>query len=61
VLHRLLQPGTVVIPESARAERMSENLDVFDVTLTDEQITGSPRWTPGPAGRSTTPTPQVRT
>ena len=37
VLRWLLQRDIVVIPKSARPERMRENLDVFDLTLTDEQ------------------------
>ena len=37
VLRWLLQRDIVVIPKSARPERMRENLDVFDFTLTDDQ------------------------
>ncbi len=36
-LRWLLQRDIVVIPKSARPERMRENLDVFDFALTDEQ------------------------
>jgi 2,5-diketo-D-gluconate reductase A len=39
VLRWLIQRGVVVIPKSVRAERMRENLDVFDFELTDEQLT----------------------
>ena len=39
VLRWLIQRGVVVIPKSVRAERMRENIDVFDVELTDEQMT----------------------
>ena len=38
VLRWLTQRGVVVIPKSVRPERMAENLDVFDVTLTEEQM-----------------------
>ncbi|MFD9497766.1 aldo/keto reductase [Streptomyces sp. NPDC060035] len=39
VLRWLIQRGVVVIPKSVRAERMAENLDVFDFALTDDQMT----------------------
>ena len=38
VLRWLIQRGVVVIPKSVRAERMAQNLDVFDFELTDEQM-----------------------
>lgn len=38
VLRWLTQRGVVAIPKSVRAERMAENIDVFDVRLTDEQM-----------------------
>lgn len=38
VLRWLIQRGIVVIPKSVKPERMSQNLDVFDFTLTDEQM-----------------------
>ena len=38
VLRWLVQRGVIVIPKSVRAERMHENLDVFDFELTDEQM-----------------------
>src|SRR5687768_9874719 len=38
-LRWLVQRGVVVIPKSVRPERMAENLDVFDFTLTDEEMT----------------------
>jgi Aldo/keto reductases, related to diketogulonate reductase len=38
VLRWLTQRGVVAIPKSVRPERMAENLDVFDVELTDEQM-----------------------
>jgi 2,5-diketo-D-gluconate reductase A len=38
VLRWLIQRGVVVIPKSVRADRMKENLDVFDFELTDEQM-----------------------
>jgi len=34
-----LQKGTIVFPKSVRAERLRENLDVFDFTLSDAEIT----------------------
>lgn len=33
-----LQKGTIVFPKSVRAERLRENLDVFDFTLSDAEI-----------------------
>lgn len=38
VLRRLTQRGVVAIPKSVRAERMAENIDIFDFELTDEQM-----------------------
>ncbi|MGQ7753266.1 aldo/keto reductase [Streptomyces sp. WC2508] len=38
VLRWLTQRGVIAIPKSVRAERMPENLDVFDFQLTDEQM-----------------------
>jgi 2,5-diketo-D-gluconate reductase A len=38
VLRWLLQRDIVVIPKSARPERMRENLDVFDFTLTGDEV-----------------------
>jgi 2,5-diketo-D-gluconate reductase A len=37
-LRWLLQRDIIVIPKSARPERMRGNLDVFDLTLTDDEI-----------------------
>src|SRR5215210_2904937 len=39
VLRWLIQREVVVIPKSVRAERMAENIDVFDFQLTDEEMT----------------------
>ncbi len=39
VLRWLIQREVVVIPKSVRPERMAQNLDVFDFTLTDDQMT----------------------
>ncbi|MEU5982856.1 aldo/keto reductase [Streptomyces sp. NPDC047434] len=38
VLRWLTQRGVVAIPKSVRAERVAENIDVFDFRLTDEQM-----------------------
>ena len=38
VLRWLIQREIVVIPKSVRRERMEQNLDVFDFTLTDEEM-----------------------
>ncbi|MCR6688617.1 aldo/keto reductase [Cellulomonas sp.] len=38
-LRWLTQRGVVVIPKSTRPERMAENLDVFDFTLSDDEMT----------------------
>lgn len=38
VLRWLTQRGVVAIPKSVRAQRMAENIDVFDFQLTDEQM-----------------------
>jgi diketogulonate reductase-like aldo/keto reductase len=38
VLRWLVQREVVTIPKSVRAERMAENIDVFDFELTDEQM-----------------------
>ncbi|WP_406368998.1 aldo/keto reductase [Streptomyces sp. NBC_00647] len=38
VLRWLTQRDVVAIPKSVRAERMAENIDIFDFELTDEQM-----------------------
>ncbi|MET9361033.1 aldo/keto reductase [Streptomyces sp. NPDC006632] len=38
VLRWLTQRGVVAIPKSVHAERMAENMDVFDFRLSDEQM-----------------------
>ena len=38
ILRWLNQRGVVVIPKSVRKERMMENLDIFNFTLTDEEM-----------------------
>ena len=38
VLHWLVQRGVVVIPKTVRAERMAENLDVFDFELSEDEM-----------------------
>lgn len=37
-LRRLTQRGIVAIPKSTHVERMRQNLDIFDFTLTDEEM-----------------------
>jgi 2,5-diketo-D-gluconate reductase A len=37
-LHWLIQRGIVAIPKSVRAHRMAENIDVFDFSLSDEEM-----------------------
>jgi diketogulonate reductase-like aldo/keto reductase len=32
------QPGTVAVPKSVHAERIAENFDVFDFSLTDAEM-----------------------
>jgi 2,5-diketo-D-gluconate reductase A len=39
VLRWLIQRDVVVIPKSVRADRMAENIDVFDFQLTDDEMT----------------------
>ena len=38
VLRWLVQREVVVIPKSVRAERVAENIDVFDFALTDDEM-----------------------
>ncbi|MFC9941406.1 aldo/keto reductase [Streptomyces pratensis] len=38
VLRWLTQRGVIAIPKSVRAERMAENIEVFDFRLTDDQM-----------------------
>lgn len=38
VLRWLVQRGVVVIPKSVRADRMAENIDIFDFELSDDQM-----------------------
>jgi len=38
VLRWLVQREVVVIPKSVRPDRMAQNLDIFDFTLTDDQM-----------------------
>jgi 2,5-diketo-D-gluconate reductase A len=39
VLRWLIQRDVVVIPKSVRADRVAENIDVFDFELTDAEMT----------------------
>jgi diketogulonate reductase-like aldo/keto reductase len=45
VLRWLIQRDIVVIPKSVRRDRMEQNLDVFDFTLTTTSWPKSRRWT----------------
>lgn len=38
ILRWHLQRGVAVIPKSVRAERITENADIFDFSLTDSEI-----------------------
>jgi 2,5-diketo-D-gluconate reductase A len=40
VLRWLIQRGVVVVQKSVRAERMQENMDIFDFQLTDADMSG---------------------
>lgn len=42
ILRWLNQRGIVVIPKSVRKERMAENLNIFDFTLTGQEMRLSP-------------------
>lgn len=37
-LRYLIQRGVIVIPKSVRKERMEQNINVFDFTLSDEDM-----------------------
>ena len=37
-LHYLIQSGIIVIPKSVKIERMKENLNILDFTLSNEEI-----------------------
>ncbi len=37
-LRWLIQRGIIVIPRTSKSERLKENLDIFDFTLTDDQM-----------------------
>jgi len=47
VLRWHLQHGTIVFPKSVRAERLRENLDVFDFTLSDVEFAAISALDPG--------------
>ena len=56
-LRYLVQRGIIAIPKSTHIERMKQNLDVFDFTLTPEDMEVSVRSTnlPTSAGRTVIP------
>jgi diketogulonate reductase-like aldo/keto reductase len=37
-LRYLLQRGVIIIPKSSKKERMAQNLDLFDFTLSEEDM-----------------------
>ncbi|WP_353114579.1 aldo/keto reductase [Microbacterium sp.] len=47
VLRWHLQRGTIVFPKSVRAERLRENMDLFDFSLSDEQMAAITAIDPG--------------
>jgi 2,5-diketo-D-gluconate reductase A len=47
VLRWHLQKGFIVFPKSVRRERLAENLDVFDFTLTDAEVAAIDAMDPG--------------
>lgn len=57
-LRFLLQSDVVVIPKSTHRERMEQNLNVFDFTLSEEDMNASARWMKGKACSSPTMIPQ---
>jgi 2,5-diketo-D-gluconate reductase A len=52
ILRWHLQLGTVVIPKSSHRERMAENFDLFDFSLSDEEMTVIAGLDRGDAGRA---------
>ena len=47
-----LERGDIVFPKSMREERMRENFDIFDFTLTDDQVAAISALDQGEAGRT---------
>jgi len=47
VLRWHLQHGFIVFPKSVRRERLEENLDVLDFTLTDAEVAAIDAMDPG--------------
>ena len=44
-LRWLVQQNVSAIPRTSRLERLSENIDIFDFALSDEEMTArSPAW-----------------
>lgn len=54
ILRWLLQQGFVVLPKSSSPERMAQNLDVFDFTLSDEDMQRITDLAPSEPRRTTT-------
>jgi 2,5-diketo-D-gluconate reductase A len=51
ILRWHIQHGTIAIPKSARPERMTENIDIFDFELSPEEIAAIDALDRGPHGR----------
>jgi len=47
-----IERGDIVFPKSMREERMRENFDIFDFTLTDDQVAAISALDQGEAGRT---------
>ena len=47
-----IERGDIVFPKSMREERMRENFDIFDFTLTDDQVNAISALDQGEAGRT---------
>jgi 2,5-diketo-D-gluconate reductase A len=60
VLRWLIQRGVVVVQKSVRAERMRENIDVFDFELTTTRCPALPQWIVGSRSSLIIATPRWR-
>lgn len=57
-LRWLTQLGIIIIPKSVHIERMEQNLDILDFTLSESDMAEIALLTPGKASSSTTTTPK---